>query len=88
VRRYAGRPFALLGVNVDATREEAQYIQQQAGLTWPNWWDGGGKISEAWKVDGLPSLFLIDGRGIVRWRHVGKVDPRQLEARIDEVLPR
>ncbi len=87
VQRYAGRPFALLGVNVDEDVAQLRQVQHRAGLTWPCWHDGaGGKISEAWQVDRLPAFFLIDRQGIVRWRHFGEVGPRQLEARIDEAL--
>src|SRR5436305_1186848 len=87
VQRYAGRPFALLGVNADESIEQLRDLQQQSGVTWPNWWDGpGGKISEAWQVDRFPAYFLIDHRGIVRWRHFGAIAPGELGPRIDECL--
>ncbi len=88
VERYAGKPFALLGVNADAEAEQLQRTQQQAGLTWPSWWDGpAGKISTAWKVDRFPTLVLIDAQGVVRWRHVGIPAEGVLEAKIEEHLP-
>jgi hypothetical protein len=89
VQRYAGWPFALLGVNGDATPEHARQIQQQTGMTWPSWWDGPeGKIGLAWHVDRFPAFFLIDDRGVVRWRHFGAVAEGELTARIDECLAR
>jgi hypothetical protein len=87
VQRYRGRPFVLLGVNADEDVARLRRTQQEAGLTWPCWHDGpGGKIGQAWQVDGLPAFFLIDQRGVVRWRHFGRVDPHELERHIDEAL--
>jgi hypothetical protein len=89
VQRYAGQPFALLGVNADESPERAQQFQKQTGMTWPSWWDGPeGKISTAWKVDRFPAFFLIDARGVVRFSHFGTVAETELTARIDECLAR
>jgi hypothetical protein len=89
VQRYAGQPFTLLGVNADESPNQLEKIQQQAGLTWPSWWDGPeGKISQAWQVDRYPAFFLIDHRGVVRWRHFGSLTEAELAARIDEWLVR
>jgi thiol-disulfide isomerase/thioredoxin len=89
LQRYRDRPFVLLGVNTDDTPEQLRQFQQQAGMTWPCWWDGpGGKIVAAWRVDRFPALFLIDHRGVVCWRCFGPPREGELEARIDECLAR
>ena len=49
--RLRGRPFALLGVNCDLSREEARAAIKRAGIGWPNWFDGDpneGPIAARW----------------------------------------
>jgi hypothetical protein len=87
VKRYEGRPFVLLGVNVDARRETLQRAEARAALTWRSWWDGSdGPIARAWKVSALPAVYLIDHQGRVRFEHTGAPDPADLERRIESLV--
>ena len=63
--------------------------QEQHGLTWPSWWDGPrGAISKAWGVEGFPTFVLIDGEGVIRWRHSGVPPEGELERQIEAALAR
>lgn len=33
-----------------------------------------GRTAIDWGISGAPETFLVDGRGIVRWKHVGAID--------------
>ena len=66
VAKYRGRPFAIVGVNSDDNREEIKQVIVKENITWRSFWDGGssdGPIANAWKVDGWPTLYLIDHTG-------------------------
>ena len=41
VKRFADRPFALLGVANDYDRERIKTTAARKGITWRSWWDGG-----------------------------------------------
>lgn len=41
--------------------------------------DPNGKASIEWGVYGVPETFVVDGRGIVRHKHVGPLTPASLE---------
>jgi hypothetical protein len=87
VRKYEGRPFALLGVDCDDSRETLQYAQKKHRLNWRSWWDGNGVISLRWRVEGLPTLFLIDHKGNVRGQVVGAPsDTRPLDDMIEQLV--
>ena len=87
VRRFAGKPFVLVGVNTDSSPAELQYMQQKSGLTWVSWWDGpAGPIARAYAVDRFPALFLIDQQGLVRLRQFGIPEAGVLEKKIEELL--
>ena len=73
VRNYAGRPFALLGVNSDTDREKLREVIVEKELTWRSFWNGGstaGPISKAWNVSSWPTIYLIDHQGVIRKKNL------------------
>ena len=73
VKRLSGKPFALLGVNSDRDREKVKEVIKEKGLTWRSFWNGGsprGPISTAWNVQGWPTIYVLDAKGVVRFRDV------------------
>lgn len=73
VKKYAGRPFALLGVNSDRDREKLKQVLEDKNLTWRSFWNGGstrGPISQAWNVNGWPTIYVIDAKGRIRFKNV------------------
>ncbi len=88
VQRYQGRPFVLQGVNTDRDVETLNRVQEEQQLTWRSWFDGpgGGPITEEWGVVGMPSIFLIDAKGMVRYAHEGEPDAKTLEGEIETLV--
>jgi hypothetical protein len=74
VKRLEKRPFALIGVNSDKDRAELKPILEKEQITWRSFWNGelgtGGPISKAWKVQGWPTIYVLDGTGTIRARNV------------------
>ena|SRR6266568_2157315 len=73
VKRLENRPFALLGVNSDKDRDELKKVLEKENITWRSFWNGGstnGPISNAWKVRGWPTIYVLDGNGVIRYRDV------------------
>jgi len=73
VKRLEKRPFALIGVNSDQNREALKPILEKEKITWRSFWNGGsigGPISTAWKVQGWPTIYVLDGTGTIRAREV------------------
>ncbi len=69
VKRYEGKPFAIFGVNADKDREVAQKVGGKAGITWPSVWDGvDGPVVTKWNVQSWPTLYLIDAKGVIRYK--------------------
>ncbi|MFO0960077.1 MAG: TlpA disulfide reductase family protein [Isosphaeraceae bacterium] len=85
-RKYEGKPFAILGVDCDEDKDFARRVMKREGITWPNWNDGmpgEGPIVQRYHVQGYPTTFLIDAKGIIRKR--GGI-PEYLGPLIDELL--
>ncbi|APW61104.1 TlpA family protein disulfide reductase [Paludisphaera borealis] len=72
VKRMEGRPFVLLGVDADLDRAKTLERLAKEGITWRSWWDGGektvGPIADAWQIRCWPSVFVIDHKGVIRYR--------------------
>jgi len=81
VKKYANRPFVLIGVNADQDPLKARRLAQEQGLTMRSFWTGPdgpeGPIPTAWHLRGWPMVFILDHEGIIRHKSHGgpKVDP-------------
>jgi hypothetical protein len=85
VKRLEGKPFALLGVNSDP-KERLKQVLVKEKITWPSWWDGGdtsGPIASKWNVNGWPTIYVLDHKGVIRFK-----DPRseELDQAVDSLL--
>jgi hypothetical protein len=85
VERMQGKPFVLLGINSDESREELKQIVAAENITWRSWWDGGieGPIHKQWNVTVRPAIYLLDAQGIVRFKDVMG---DELDAAVDQLV--
>ena len=88
VKRLAGKPFVILGVNSDPKERLKQVIKKEQ-ITWRSWWDGGdtsGPIANKWKVNGWPTLYLVDHKGVIRNKWVGSPGDQVMDRAIDTLV--
>ena len=72
VKKFEGKPFVLLGVNRDRYKDELKEAMAENQITWRSWWDGGsplGPIATTWNVRGWPTLYVLDAKGIIRYKN-------------------
>ncbi len=72
VQRMKNRPLAVLSVSYDFEKETLKRAIQEGLVTWPCWWEGpeSGPIHRGWRVNEIPSVFVIDAQGIIRAKEV------------------
>ena len=73
VKKHADKPFAILGVNSDDDRKELKKVMEKEEITWRSWWDGGstnGPIATKWNVSGWPTIYVVDAKGVIRYKNV------------------
>ncbi len=85
VKRLEGKPFALLGINSDP-KDKLRQVLKKENITWRSWWDGGntdGPIATAWNVSGWPTIYVLDHKGVIRYK-----GPREkaLDKAVDTLL--
>jgi thiol-disulfide isomerase/thioredoxin len=86
--RHRGEGFAIVGINVDKQRPDADRFLRDVPATFPVVYDAAGTTPGAFDVKGMPSSYLIDRNGIIVAIEEGFHDDRApaLEARIRALL--
>jgi peroxiredoxin len=71
VKRLEGKPFALIGVNRDSSRESLKQCEAKEQITWRSFFDGrDGPISKGHNVKTMPTIYVLDARGVIRYKGV------------------
>jgi peroxiredoxin len=85
VERLKDKPFVLLSVNTDESKETLRKSIESGEITWRCWCDGGmeGPICTRWGVDGFPTVYILDAEGVIRFK---KVLAGQLEKAVESLL--
>ncbi len=89
VKRLADKPFALLGINSDSDRDALKETLLEEEITWRSWWDGGdtsGPIATKWNVSGWPTVYVLDAKGVIRFKNVrGEAMDQAVESLLEEM---
>ena len=64
--KYKNQNFEIIGISLDRAKSALKSYIAKEGITWPQYYDNGGRISDMYQVRSIPSTFLIDGEGVIR----------------------
>lgn len=81
--KLGAQGLRVVGVTTDPAEKAATYTEL-SGIKYPSLSDAGSMVSRAYHVSGIPSLFVIDRRGVVREVYVG-FDPGR-EAKLEALV--
>ncbi|MDA8432858.1 MAG: TlpA disulfide reductase family protein [Nitrospiraceae bacterium] len=70
-RKYRDAGLLVIGISEDASETAVRKVARKSGLSYLMLIDKGGKVADAFRVSGLPTTFIVDRAGIVRYRHAG-----------------
>jgi thiol-disulfide isomerase/thioredoxin len=87
-RKYRGRGFRVVGVNKDVARADALRFLKRIEVSFPLVADGDDAVAQAFDVRAMPSGYLVDRKGIVRFVHRGFTaeTAAELPAEIESLL--
>ncbi len=77
VNQLSDKPFALVGVNSDGDLEAIREIVKDKNLNWRSFQNDSstGTISDQWAIEGWPTIFILDEKGVIRFKgHGGDID--------------
>ena len=69
--KYEKQGLVVIGVNLDTELDQAKQFLKDVPANFRVFSNPDGKLAEKYKLVGMPSSFVIDGKGKVRHRHVG-----------------
>jgi DsbE subfamily thiol:disulfide oxidoreductase len=78
--------LVLLAVNSADNRDSAQQFVRDQQMPFPVLYDPNGSVERLFGVDGLPSTFLLDREGIVRFAWTGQLTTAVLDQRVLPLL--
>jgi thiol-disulfide isomerase/thioredoxin len=61
--------FEIVGISLDQDKGKLTNYMSQAGMTWPQYFDGkmwNNEISRRFGINGIPAMWLLDKKGFVR----------------------
>ena len=83
-----GRPFTVLGVDNDDEQADLAQLVKDGTVTW-RFWFTHGTVAEPtfvrWNIAGVPSVVVLDHRGIIRVRYAGTPGLETLEKVVNEL---
>ena len=86
VKKFAGKPFTILGINSDQSRSALKKIMADQKITWPNIHGGPvaqNAIAQRWGVTGWPKVYILDHEGVIRHQDLRGTD---IEKAVEELL--
>lgn len=89
-REHAADGLQIIGVSVDARGDETKITEfaRDFSMSYPIWRDPDERVNSRFLAIGVPSTYLIDREGVLRWKHLGTLratTPGFVTA-LDEVL--
>lgn len=85
VKNFEGKPFVILAVNSDP-KDRLKKLYKDKTISWRAWWDDGdtsGPIATSWNVHGWPTIYVLDGKGVIRAKNMRD---KQLEKELEQLL--
>jgi thiol-disulfide isomerase/thioredoxin len=84
-KKLAGQPFVMIGISSDKDEVKWREFIRKNNMDWPQSLDDGG-MQRLFNVNVFPTYIVLDGEGIVRFRHSGSESERRLEDEIKKSL--
>ncbi len=86
------KPFVLIGINTNGyTPDKLKSVMDKEKLNWRSFADHGGDagfgpISNKWNLQGTPTLFVLDHRGVIRYRWIGSPGEKKIDEALEKLL--
>jgi cytochrome c biogenesis protein CcmG/thiol:disulfide interchange protein DsbE len=85
-RKYQNQGVFFIGVDYADTEKEALAYIDEFDITYFNGPDVGTRISQAYRMDGVPETYFVAKDGELRGTKIGPLFPPELDQRVEELL--
>jgi thiol-disulfide isomerase/thioredoxin len=87
VEKLKDKPFVLVGVSADAKKETLTEFMKKNDMPWTHWWNGatGGILADL-NITAFPTIFLVDGKGVIRNKWIGSPGGETITKAVEKLL--
>lgn len=85
-RLYQDRGVVFVGVDYVDTETPARAYLSQYDITYFNGPDLGTRVSQAYRIRGVPETYIVDKNGVLRATFIGPTTQADIQAKIDPLL--
>lgn len=92
-KKFAGTSFTIIGISVDSNKGDWRRYYREHQMDWPQYLDRDHRMSQIFKVRGIPTFFLLNHNGGIVFQQSGWGDPmrdllaQMIEARLTGTNP-
>ena len=88
MKQLAEKPFALLGVHGNAyTPQKLKAVMEKEKLNWRSFADHR-VITARWASRGTPTYYIIDHKGVIRYKWAGYPGVRTIDEALERLVKR
>jgi hypothetical protein len=86
VNNLKGKPFAMIGVNIITTdAKKLKAVVEKEKLNWLSVCATEAMKAE-WNNPGTPSFYVIDHKGVIRYKWLGVPGEKTMDAAVEKVI--
>ena len=82
--KYPGE-FDVLAVNAGETPDQIQQFVLDVGVKFPILMDQDGLVQNLYRIRGLPTTYIIDRDGVIRFQHIGLISKKNLTEYLNQL---
>jgi hypothetical protein len=91
VTNLKDKPFALVGVHVGGLNaKQLKEVMEKEKMTWRSFVDAGnagaGPIATKWDLSATPTLYVLDHKGVIRYKWAGPPGEKVMNAALDKLI--
>jgi hypothetical protein len=91
VTNLKGKPFALIGIHVGGSNaKQLRAVMEKEKITWRSFVDAGqagaGPIATKWNLSATPTFYVIDHKGVIRYRWAGVPGAKVMDEALDKLI--
>ena len=85
------KPFALIGVHIGGSNaKQLKQTMEKEKITWRSFVDpgnaGAGPIAKTWNLSATPTFYLIDHKGMIRYKWAGPPGEKVMDAALGRLI--
>ena len=85
------KPFALIGVHIGGLNvKQLKEVTEKQKITWRSFVDAGnagaGPIATKWNLSATPTLYVIDHKGVIRYKWAGAPGEKAIDAALEKLI--